>query len=135
MRIREIIVAHPQGVSEPKRDALVHAIQSCFDCGHVCVACADACLAEDNVQELRSVIRATNDTADICLATAKMLTRLTAPPWNILKAQVQSCIQAVRDTGDLCQEHARMHEHCRICLESCRACESGTKEYTEIIKG
>ena len=25
--------------------------------------------------------------------------------------------------GDECEQHAQMHEHCRVCAEACRRCE------------
>ncbi len=25
--------------------------------------------------------------------------------------------------GDECEQHAEMHEHCKVCMESCRRCE------------
>ncbi len=131
---RDIVMTHPQKVAEPKLDALVNAINACFNTGQTCVTCADACADEQSAVELRDVIRLTNDCSDICISTGKVLSRLNYPNWNSLRAQVKSCLQIVQDSAALCQEHARMHEHCRVCVDSCRACETSLKDYYKLIE-
>ncbi len=132
--IREMLVSHPQKISEPKLDALVNAIRACFNTGQTCVTCADACGDEQYAVELKNVIRLSNDCSDICIGTGKVLSRLNSPDWKLLRSQVMSCLQIVQDTAALCQEHARKYEHCRICADSCRVCETSLKDYYKLIE-
>ena len=56
-------------------DSLTDCIERCIECAQACVACADACLAESEAMSLRRCIRLNQDCADICAASAKILTR------------------------------------------------------------
>jgi hypothetical protein len=132
--IRDMIVSHPQKTHEPQLDSLVNVIRACFNAGQACVTCADACIGGQDTVELLQVIRLNNDCSDICIATGKSLSRLYSPDWNTLRAQMRSCLQIVQDTSALCQQHARMHEHCRICADSCRACETSLKDYYKLVE-
>lgn len=86
-------------------------------------ACADACLSEETVADLRKCIRTNLDCADICETTARVLSRHTNYDANLTRAVLQACAQACKSCGDECAEHAEMHEHCRVCAEACRRCE------------
>lgn len=130
----DIVVTHPQSVREPKQESLISAIEACMNCAQVCNTCADACLTEETVEKLRSCIRSTNDTSDVCTATGKVLSRLNSPRYNVLRALVRACLEQVRDCGMQCSEHASMHEHCRICADACRGCESALSDYLSYIE-
>lgn len=132
--IRDILVSHPLKIHEPQLDTLVNAIRACFNAGQACVTCADACISGQDSAELLRVIRLNCDCSDICIATGKTLSRLFSPEFDTLRAQMKACIQAVQDTAAYCQEHARMHEYCRICADSCRACETALKDYYKLIE-
>lgn len=119
----EMLKAHPAGTG-PDHDLLVRAVDALVECSLVCTACADACLSEDMVAELRRCIRTDLDCADICDTTARVLARRTAVDVAVTRAHLQACIAACRACGDECAQHADMHEHCRICAEACRACEA-----------
>ncbi|MBD3315945.1 MAG: four-helix bundle copper-binding protein [Chitinivibrionales bacterium] len=129
-----MINSNPVAVSEPKKSELVSAINACIDCGQACTSCSDACLAEENVLTLRGVIRTTADSADMCTATAKILSRLNHPKWNVLRAVVDACITQVRVCGAECNEHSRMHEHCAVCAQSCRSAEKALQSYRTLIE-
>ncbi len=122
--IRDMIDAHPAAIADGKRDTWACAIETCLDSGQASAACADACLAEGNVEQLRSVIRSDLDTSDICFATAKILSRFTARKSSLLHTQVAACLRTVQNCEGECNNHAKMHEHCRICADSCRTCEN-----------
>ncbi|MCH8561387.1 hypothetical protein [Nesterenkonia sp. DZ6] len=53
-------------------DVLAGCIQACTDAALACTSCADACLAEDAVAQLRTTIRLAQDTAEMCTTTARM---------------------------------------------------------------
>ena len=61
-------------------------------------------------------------------ATARILSRHTGYDANITRAHLEACIAACRACGDECEQHAGMHEHCRICAEACRECEAACRE-------
>jgi uncharacterized protein DUF326 len=104
--------------------ALAGCIRACFDCEQTCVACADACLGEQDVASLRRCIRLNLDCADVCDATGRLVSRQTALDPQVIRAQLQACATACRVCGDECETHGRQGmEHCRVCAEACRRCE------------
>jgi len=115
------------------RDLLARTIDALVACAQTCTACADACLSEAAVADLRTCIRTDLDCADICGTTSRVLSRHTGYDANITRAQLEACVMACRACGDECKRHAGMHEHCRICAEACRACESACRDLLEAI--
>lgn len=132
--IMEMINRHPKNFSEPERNALSDAIESCINCGQACVACSDACLGEKDLEKFRSVIRSTSDSGDLCLTTAKILSRLNDRNFRTLRSIATTCIEQVRETSVRCNEHAQHHEHCRVCYDACRACENTLSEYVKFLE-
>lgn len=123
MHAHQMISTHPdvQGsVNEP----LVRCIEACFDCAQVCTSCADACMAEDMVAELRQCIRLNLDCADVCTAIGALASRRTGGNELLLRTMLEACALACRLCGEECARHTSQHEHCRICAEACRSCES-----------
>lgn len=93
-------------------------------CAEICVACADACLGEpEHLEHLRRCIRTDLDCADICQTTARVLTRQTETPHDLVHAQLHACILACQHCADECDHHSDEHDHCRICAEACRYCQ------------
>lgn len=122
MKTSEMIATTPAQV-DLDHDLLARTVDALVECAQACTACADACLSEDMVAELRRCIRLNLDCADSCGATARILSRHTAYDANVTRAHLQACIAACRACGDECSQHAQMHEHCRICADACRRCE------------
>ncbi len=104
------------------RDVLAYCIDACYGCSCTCTSCADACLSEETVAELRKCIRLNLDCADICSATGQILVRQTEYDAPTSKAQLQACIEICRTCADECVRHAEHHVHCRVCAEQCRRC-------------
>lgn len=92
-------------------------------CAQACIACADACLGEEMVAELRRCITVDLGCADLCEATGAILSRQTSYDAGLSRAALEACREACRICADECERHAEMHEHCRICAEACRRCE------------
>lgn len=101
---------------------LAEAIDALMDCANTCTQCADACLAEGDAA-LAKCIRLNLDCADICNATARVVSRQTEHDANVTRPLVEACRAACRSCGDECASHAEHMEHCRICAEQCRRCE------------
>jgi hypothetical protein len=110
------------------RSKLAAAIDALLACGQTCTACADACLSEDMVGDLTKCIRTDLDCADVCGATARVLSRHTGYDANVSRSLLEACATACKSCGDECAQHADVHEHCRICADACRACERACRD-------
>ena len=121
MRFRQIMELHPQPIGVD-REALVRCIEDCLDCGTSCTACADASVAESDVQEMVHCIRLCLDCAEACAATGRIVARQTAPDLTVIRAAIEACAAACLASAEECQRHAAHHEHCRVCAEECRQC-------------
>jgi hypothetical protein len=122
MTIQRMLSSHEDDLNV---DALAHAIEALLDCAAHCDICADACLDEEG--DMTRCIRACVDCADICTATAKVLSRAGASgaPWLEL---VRVCAETCANCAEECEKHADHHDHCRECAEACRRCEQACRE-------
>ncbi|WP_218221847.1 four-helix bundle copper-binding protein [Nesterenkonia sp. Act20] len=116
-----MISAHPVDPSIP--DVLAECIQACTDAALACTSCADSCLAEDAVAELRSTIRLAQDAADMCTTTARFLSRLTETDGNLLRTILMLCRDFVATFAMEAAHHADQYEHCSLAIQACRDCE------------
>jgi hypothetical protein len=124
----EMLASHPRPVQGVDRQKLADCIAACFECGQVCTACADACLAEEMVADLVTCIRTDLDCADICVTTGTVLSRQTGFDAESVRVLLEACAAACKACGDECAQHAEMHERCRICADACRRCEAACRE-------
>jgi hypothetical protein len=122
MATKELLETHPWP-AQLDRGLLASCIDECLVCLLACTADADADLAEDDVAEMRRCIRLCLDCADVCDATARLLSRQTDFDAASARAQVASCWELCAICARECERHADHHEHCRICGEVCRRCE------------
>jgi len=129
---KEMLEAHP-GPARIDRDLLAGCIDHCLACLQSCTACADADLAEDDVAEMRRCIRLCLDCADVCDATARLLSRQTEYVGETARAQVASCWELCAICARECERYADHHEHCRLCGEECRRCEQACSDVLEAI--
>jgi uncharacterized protein DUF326 len=127
-----MIETHPRPASLD-REALLRCIDECFDCAATCTSCADACLGENDVQDLVRCVRLNLDCADVCDAAGRILTRQTEPDLVLLRATIDVCTVACRACGEECERHAAHHDHCRICADACRRCEQACDELVATI--
>lgn len=127
MQVHQMISAHPD-VSGSTNDVLIRAIEQILECAEVCQVCADACLAEDMVAELRQCIRTDLDCADICAVTARLAARRTGSNEALIVEALRLCERACALCAHECEKHADMHQHCRICAATCRACEAACRD-------
>jgi hypothetical protein len=123
--VTKMLETHPQATAN---GALARCIEHCFACALSCTSCADACLAEEQVQELVRCIRLNLDCADVCDATGRVLTRQTSTEPQLARSMLDACVQACRICAEECERHASHHEHCRVCAEACRRCEQACEE-------
>ncbi|HEX7022725.1 MAG TPA: four-helix bundle copper-binding protein [Trueperaceae bacterium] len=122
-----MLVAHPRSPDiEPA--LLTSCIQACFDALQSCTACADACLSEPTAGDLVRCIRLNEDCADVCLATGRVLSRLTESNHDLLDAMLKACACACEVCAQECERHEGDMEHCRLCALACRNCERACGE-------
>ena len=119
-RAADMFDTHPGHQEGADRALILEVIEACTENAQACTACADACLSEESVDSLVACIRSDLDCADVCAATAAVLTRQTATDEAIIRAVVSACRTVSERCGDECARHADMHEHCRVCSEACR---------------
>lgn len=131
--LAQMIQTHPQQSQMPG-EQLARAIEMLNQCASVCTACADACLAEEHVQNLVRCIRLNLDCADICRTTATVMGRLNQPDANVQRSLLQACQAICNSCGSECESHANMHEHCRVCAESCRQCSQICNELIQSVR-
>jgi len=123
----EMLTTHPNNAGVDT-SLLAATIEALNDCATTCTTCADACLSEDSVADLRACIRSDQDCADICATTAQVLARFTGDNAVVVKQQLTTCITACSSCAEECEAHADHHEHCRVCAEACRRCEKACAE-------
>ncbi|HEX2576836.1 MAG TPA: hypothetical protein VHK88_10850 [Aquihabitans sp.] len=126
-----MLASHPHPVPDVEESAV--AAEALHACAAHCAACADACLAEDTVAELRACIRRDLDCADICAATARVVARQTAGDTSMFSGLLAAAIEACERCAEECETHAAHHEHCRICAEVCRDCAAACRRLMESI--
>ena len=112
---------HPQ--ASENLTVISEALHALALCEQVCLTCADACLAEESPETLRTCIRQDLDCAAICAVTASLLVRRTSSGTAVLHAQLHACVLACQTCADVCSAHAAHHEHCAVCARTCRSCQ------------
>jgi hypothetical protein len=123
---REMLDAAPTRGNLDAAD-LAAAIDACADAAVSCTACADACLHEEDVDAMRACIVLDADCADVCGATARVLSRQPREDVILLQRLLQACVRACTTCAEECERHAERHAHCAICAEACRACEQACR--------
>ncbi len=120
--LEAMLRSHPRADLQ-RADKYADVLNALSLCRLVCVSCADACLSEEQVGHLQRCIRTDLDCADVCEATLRLVTRQTESPHELVHAQLHACIVACQICADECEKHASMHDHCRVCAETCRHCQ------------
>jgi hypothetical protein len=118
--VEEMIRTHPSS-AKMDVDGRLTCIETCLDCEQACTGCADACIAEDHLALLMRCIRIDQDCADLCAATARILSRSNEPDWVVIRETLQACLAACRSCGTECRRHTEM-QHCQVCADACDAC-------------
>jgi hypothetical protein len=124
MKTIELMLRHHPHADPHRIELYTEALGALVTCANTCNACADACLGETaHLEHLQRCIRLDLDCADICSTTARVLTRQTETPNDLVHAQLHACVVACQACADECEHHADAMDHCRICAEACRHCQ------------
>jgi hypothetical protein len=133
----EEMIASVRPLAEPSEldtPTLQRAIQACLECLAVCSTCADACAGDDNVVELRRCIRLNLDCADVCGATARILSRRgQAADLSALRALLEACASSCSSCAAECHKHADDHAHCGVCAAACQTCARACQDVLETL--
>src|SRR5687767_11235109 len=92
--LQPMLEAHPSHTEMARLLNLAATVHALVDCAQVTISCADACLSEHRVGDLRRCVRLCADGASICTATASVLSRSSAPDWGVIRALVTTCALA-----------------------------------------
>jgi uncharacterized membrane protein len=130
---RELLGTYP-GAINVDAGVLAAAIDAVSDCAQACVADTDADLSEHNLAEMVTCIRLCLNCADVCTATAGVISRPAAYDPDVAKPLLQACVAICRSCGDECERHAQHHAHCRVCAEACRRCEQACRDLQGALK-
>ena len=103
------------------RDRLRECIEATQAAAQAAMACADACLAEETIDDLTGCVRTLLTTADICETTARVLSRRACSDSVVVRALLTACGTACRAGGEVSEEFAPIHFHCQVCARACRS--------------
>jgi hypothetical protein len=103
-------------------DDVAAAIDACLRCTQTCTTCANADLAEENVDELAVCAARCLNCADVCDLTARLLSRPAHWDLYVIHRLLQACARTCDSSAEECARHAQHHRHCAICEKVCRAC-------------
>lgn len=131
-QVQMMMQTHPH--VDGSTDTLAAAVDALDECAQVCTQCADACLAEENIAELRRCIRLNLDCATQCAATAAVLGRRTDGDPAVITAILDACVAVCDACAVECDRHADMHEHCRVCADVCRRCARACRDVGTLVK-
>jgi len=119
---------------DPDADLLAGVIEAAADCAQSCATDTDADLSEPHLAEMVICIRLCQDCADICAATARVLSRPAVWDSEVVRPLLEACATICKSCGDECERHAPHHAHCRVCVEACRRCQHACAEFLTIMK-
>lgn len=121
---RQALVAHPVApdVQQDERFLESACIDACLEAAQACASGADACLEEPAVAVLRDCIRAQQNCADVCLTTARVLSRLGSATGESWRALLEACRTASAFCAEQCGRHSVEYLHCRLSAEAAERC-------------
>lgn len=119
-----------------KADAelLATTIDALNDCAQACTADTGCDLSEENVAEMVSCVQLCLECADVCITTARVISRQANYGVGVVTLLLlEACVAACMSCGDECERHAHMHEHCRFCAQACRRCQGACRDLLDAL--
>lgn len=92
-------------------------------CAKACNQCFYACLKEDDVKMMTNCIRTDRECADMCGIVADFAYRES----EVFPDLVAACAKMCGVCAAECEQHDM--QHCKECVEACRACEKACNDY------
>lgn len=117
-------------MSAPVPATIQHDKQRLEECINACLAfelaCAEVNANDESLAALnRHELRITSDCADICGATAHVLSHLLERELTLTRAQVDACARACATFEAECIKHGP--PHFQACADACRRCETACR--------
>lgn len=122
MQELEAVIAGSSALDNVHIKSLTHCIEMCLQCAASCTACADECLDEPDIAQLRRCIRLNVDCADVCAMLARLLSRRGDPDLTTLRSCLEAATTICSATALESQKHASDYEYCKLNAELCLAC-------------
>jgi uncharacterized membrane protein len=124
---RQLLDTYPS-TFRADQDLLATVIDALTDCVQACTADVSADLSEPELADMVTCIRLCLDCADICAASAAVVSRQGPYDPGVIRPLLEACAASCRSCGDECEHHAARHPHCRVCMEACRRCERACRD-------
>ncbi|MGY6500846.1 MAG: four-helix bundle copper-binding protein [Acidimicrobiales bacterium] len=124
MGLADVLADHPEKATFDLAE-LSRTIHACQEAAAGATACADACVYEGHTDEMRRCIKLDLIAAEICTATAKVLSR-PGPGGDVWRDLVEVCAKACHEAAEECAKHD--HEHCLRCAELCREAQKACQQ-------
>jgi hypothetical protein len=124
---RQMLLTCPPTVNVDA-ELLAGTIDALNDCNQACMADTSCDLREENVAEMVECALLCLDCANVCIATAAVISRQTDGNLGVIAPLLEACVAACQSCGDECERHAPMHGHCRVCAEACQSCERACRD-------
>jgi len=128
-----MLESYPGSTIEVPHEILTNCVEACLKCSLACTACSDACMAESDIVALVKCIRTDLDCADMCDATAKVLTRQTDYDLVVIRSVVSACLTTIVACAEECERHAAHHKHCEISARVCREAEGACRDLLDAL--
>lgn len=91
-------------------------IDACLRCASICNHCAICCTEDEDVQMMAKCIQLDMECAEICYASAKLMSLGSDRAKDICLI----CADVCNECANECSKHD--NEHCRECSRTCRNC-------------
>src|SRR5947209_20307920 len=93
------------GIEGVDLDELAAAIDHCLGAAQTCSACADMSLAERDATMLSDCIAFNQDCADLCIASARILSRAAHADHVLVHRVLRACVRACERCAAECERH------------------------------
>lgn len=125
---RQIVDVHPTGfglIDRKKLDAAISTLQAASQAASIC---ADACLNEGQIKDMRECVRACLDCADIVDAAVKTLSRHAGWEQSAAPTIIKAAVAVLDACAHESARHASMHMHARLTSETCRKAQQACQD-------
>jgi hypothetical protein len=113
------------------RDVPLECIQACMRCELACLASAEACLGDEELQDLGRCVRLSLDCAEVCLATRTLVAGALLRAPRLVLAQLlvcaRMCATCEAECGRLGLHSAQIGRAARACADCLTLCFETTR--------
>lgn len=101
-------------------EKLIEVLSNCI---HYCNYCANACLNDNDVQEMVDCMRMNHVCAEVC----GTLSHLLMTDYKDIRELMEYCIRTCERCAEECEKHDQ--QHCKECAKACRECVEACRKY------